>query len=172
MKEPSIEEMRQRIKNISLKYPWLVSFLPEGIIGYAYASKHRERAAYQWDVEVSVYISKRYQGCGIGSSLYDVLFKILKDLGYYNAYAGITLPNPASVALHEKMGFTKIGVFKEVGYKLAAWHDVGWWQLFLQKKEAEPKNPIEFQSWEKEREKSDFERYGIAYGTYRNTPNS
>jgi L-amino acid N-acyltransferase YncA len=147
VKEPSIEEMAQRIHNISLKYPWLIYSMSERILGYAYASKHRERAAYQWSVEVSVYIDPNYQRHGIASMLYTTLFRILLDQNFYNAYAGITLPNPASVTLHEKMGFKPIGVFREVGYKLDAWHDVGWWHLSLQEKNDQPDLPIEFSTW-------------------------
>jgi len=148
--EPSVEEVRRRITDISAKYPWFVCCLPEGIAGYAYATRHRERAAYQWDVEVSVYVRTEHHHRGLGSRLYNVVFEVLKTLGYYNAYAGISLPNPASVAFHEKMGFRKIGVFEGAGYKFDAWHDVGWWQLALREKGDRPAPPVDFQTWVKD----------------------
>jgi phosphinothricin acetyltransferase len=163
VKEPSLEEMAQRITNNSLKYPWLICSMSEKIIGYAYASKHREREAYQWSVEVSVYIDGKCQRNGIASMLYDSLFKILIDQNYYNAYAGITLPNPASVAFHEKKGFNRIGIFRGVGYKLNCWHDVGWWYLSLQEKHAQPDNPIDFKPWVQHRGRQALSKYGVVY---------
>jgi L-amino acid N-acyltransferase YncA len=147
LNEPSVDEVRRRIADISTRYPWFVCCLPEGIAGYAYATRHRERAAYQWDVEVSAYVRTDHHHRGIGSGLYSVLFKVLKGLGYYNAFAGISLPNAASVAFHEKMGFQKIGVFKDAGYKFDAWHDVGWWQLALREKGDRPTPPADFETW-------------------------
>jgi L-amino acid N-acyltransferase YncA len=165
--EPSVEEMARRIHNITQQYPWLVCSISGEIVGYAYASKHRERAAYQWSVEVSVYVDSRFQRHGIASMLYNLLFKILIDQNYYNAYAGITLPNPASVALHEKMGFNKIGVFKGIGYKLNGWHDVGWWHLPLQEKIVHPHNPIDFRIWIQQRGERVLPDYGVVVDDYR-----
>ncbi|HZS45527.1 MAG TPA: arsinothricin resistance N-acetyltransferase ArsN1 family B [Blastocatellia bacterium] len=127
---PSEQEMRTRITETMIDYPWLVC---EGdrILGYAYASKHRVRPAYKWSVDVSVYAHQPAQRRGIGRALYTALFQMIKLQGYCNAFAGITLPNPASVGLHESLGFTLIGIYKSVGYKLGSWHDVGWWQLRL-----------------------------------------
>jgi L-amino acid N-acyltransferase YncA len=102
------------------------------VLGYAYASAHRTRAAYQWSVDVSVYVQAQVQRSGVGCALYSSLFKLLTLQGFYNAYAGITLPNPGSVGLHESLGFRPVGMYRAVGYKLGAWHDVGWWQLTLQ----------------------------------------
>ena len=129
---PSVSEIQQRIATITQKYPWLVYETASGIGGYAYASQHRSRAAYQWSVDVSVYVAESARGQGIGTQLYTVLFKTLKVQGFVQAFAGIALPNPASVALHEKMGFEAIGFYQNVGYKFGAWHDVGWWGLSLQ----------------------------------------
>ena len=98
------------------------------LCGYAYATPHRAREAYRYSVETSVYIDDVYRGKGIGRSLYEALFSSLNTLGYHNAYAGITVPNPASIALHKSLGFEPVGVFREVGYKLDKWHDVSWWQ--------------------------------------------
>lgn len=118
LNEPSVEEVRRRMTDISERYPLFVYCLPEGIAGYAYATRYRERAACQWDVEVSAYVRTDHHHCGAGSGLYNVPFKVLKGLGYCNAYAGISMPNSSSVAFHEKMGFKKIGVFKDAGYKM------------------------------------------------------
>jgi phosphinothricin acetyltransferase len=101
------------------------------VLGFAYASSHRARSAYQWDVDVSVYIDSDSQRHGIGRALYTALFALLRRLGYFNAYAGISLPNPASVGLHESLGFTPIGIFERTGFKFGQWHDVVWLQLRL-----------------------------------------
>jgi L-amino acid N-acyltransferase YncA len=159
--EPSVEEMTQRIRSVSSKYPWLVCSRSREILGYAYANRHRERAAYQWCVEVSVYVDGAHQRHGIGSVLYDALFRILAAQNFTTAYAGITLPNPASVALHEIKGFTPIGVFKDAGYKLSAWHDVGWWQLSLKQKDPAPAPPVDFPTWVKQGGGRALTEYGV-----------
>ena len=128
---PSVAEMRQRILNTLAHWPWLVCEHDGEVVGYAYAGKHRVRAAYQWSVDVSVYIHERARRYGVGRALYSALLRILVLQGFYNAQAGITLPNAASVGLHEVMGFQPIGVYRKIGYKLGAWHDVKWWQLVL-----------------------------------------
>ena len=138
---PSVEEMEARIRKITAQYPWLVCVRGEEVCGYAYACAHRERAAYRWSVDVAVYIGEGQRRTGIGRALYTALFGILVRQGYYKAYAGITLPNPASVGLHQTMGFTPVGIYRGVGYKLGAWRDVGWWQLALQPECAEPTEP-------------------------------
>jgi phosphinothricin acetyltransferase len=111
--------------------------------GYAYASRHRERAAYQWSVDVSAYVREDARGRGVGKALYGRLFELLKALGYCRAFAGIALPNAASVALHESMGFEALGVYRRVGFKRGAWHDVGWWQKTLQDVD-HPSPPLPF----------------------------
>jgi phosphinothricin acetyltransferase len=128
---PSPEEMGRRIVGTVARYPWLVCERGETVAGYAYASRHRERAAYQWSVDVSVYVDPQHQRLGIGRALYTSLFELLRLQGFGNAYAGITLPNASSVGLHEAMGFLPVGVYHAVGYKLGAWYDVGWWALRL-----------------------------------------
>ncbi len=128
---PTVDEMRQRIVNVLKHWPWLVCEHDGEVLGYVYASEHRPRAAYQWSVDVSVYIHVRVHRSGVGRALYISLFKLLTLQGFYNAYAGITPPNPASVGLHESLGFQPVGVYRAVGYKLGAWHDVGWWELTL-----------------------------------------
>jgi phosphinothricin acetyltransferase len=140
---PDREEMARRITDTIALYPWLVCEIGGRVTGYAYATRHRVRAAYQWSVDASVYVDKNYQRCGIGRGLYTSLFRILAAQGFFNAFAGIALPNPASVALHESVGFTPIGVYQRVGYKLGTWHDVGWWQLRLKADEAAPAEPLD-----------------------------
>lgn len=128
---PSIESFSQRILTNEESYPWLVYESDGFIAGYAYASKHRERAAYQWSVECSVYINDRFQQKGIATKLYHALFRILQFQGCRNVYAGITLPNEKSVHFHEKMGFNRIADYKNIGYKLNRWNTVRWYELQL-----------------------------------------
>lgn len=114
------------------RLPWLVAEDEAGgVVGYAYATRHRDRAAYRWAVDCSVYLQPDRRGHGTGRLLYGTLLPLLRDLGYCRAHAGIALPNPASVALHEACGFKPVGVYQHVGYKFGSWHDVGWWQLSL-----------------------------------------
>jgi phosphinothricin acetyltransferase len=143
---PTVDEMRQRIDTTLERFPWVVCVHQDVLLGYAYASAHRARAAYQWSVDVSVYIHAMSRRSGVGRALYRSLLKLLELQGFYNAYAGITLPNPASVGLHEAMGFRPVGVYQAVGFKLGAWHDVGWWQLSLQERFAAPPLPLDVQT--------------------------
>jgi L-amino acid N-acyltransferase YncA len=135
--------MRRRIGATLVSYPWLVCDLEKRIAGYAYATRHRVRGAYHWSVDTSVHVEAASRRLGVGRGLYLSLFSILAAQGYFNAYAGIALPNPASVALHESVGFEKIGVYRRVGYKLGSWHDVGWWQLILKEHEESPATPLD-----------------------------
>ena len=147
---PDAAEMGRRIAATTAAYPWLVCEQAGEVIDYVYASNHLARAAYQWSVNVSVYIDARLHRSGLGRALYTSLFALLWHQGFYNAYAGITLPNAGSVGLHEAVGFQPIGVYREVGYKFGAWHDVGWWGLELQEKPAvqppAPLSPAELQT--------------------------
>lgn len=142
---PSLPEMQTRIETTTAQYPWLVFEEDAQVAGYAYASPHRTRAAYQWSVDVSAYVHENYRQRGIARTLYAALFKMLQLQGYYNAYAGIALPNAASVRLHEALGFQPIGVYQAVGFKLGAWHDVGWWHLPIQKPLTPPASPQSIQ---------------------------
>jgi L-amino acid N-acyltransferase YncA len=128
---PTASAMQQRIMATLVHWPWLVANRDGRIFGYAYASRHRVRAAYAWSVDASVYVHEECRRAGVGRGLYRSLFSIVGLQGFYNAYAGITLPNASSVGLHETMGFEPVGVYRHVGYKLGVWHDVGWWQLSL-----------------------------------------
>ena len=139
---PDEQEFQHRIKKVIPGHPWLVCENQQQIAGYAYASRHHERAAYQWSVDTSVYVHSDYRRRGIGQALYTSLFRILIAQDYYNAYAGITLPNPGSVGLHESVGFKRLCVYHNVGYKLGSWYDVGWWELSLRPVTgAPPKSP-------------------------------
>jgi phosphinothricin acetyltransferase len=129
---PAVDEMKQRICATLEQYPWLVCDNDSEVMGYAYASAHRSRKAYQWSVDVSAYTHEIYRRQGVGRALYTALFEILRHQGYFNAYAGIALPNAGSIGLHEAMGFQPVGVYKSVGYKFGGWHDVSWHQLTLQ----------------------------------------
>ncbi len=128
---PSVDEMANRIATITRSYPYLVAEQAGRVTGYAYASPHRSRAAYRTSVDVSAYVEAGSRGNGIGRTLYLNLIKKLQDSKYHAAFAGIALPNAASVGLHESVGFHQIGVYREVGFKFGKWHDVGWWQRLI-----------------------------------------
>lgn len=138
---PTTADMQERIRKITAQYPWLVCEIGGQVVGYAYACAHRERAAYRWSVDVAVYIAEGKRRSGIGRALYTSLFKILVLQGYFKAYAGVTLPNPGSVGLHEAVGFKPVGIYRGVGYKSGAWRDVGWWEMSLQPERTEPDEP-------------------------------
>lgn len=138
---PTAAEMGRRIQETLAFYPWLVAELDGGVAGYAYATRHRARSGYQWSAETSVYVRESMRRRGVGRALYAALIRVLTAQGLFNAYAGITLPNPASTALHESVGFRPFAVYRKVGYKLGAWHDVGWWHLVLQPHRPEPPPP-------------------------------
>jgi phosphinothricin acetyltransferase len=124
-------EMGRRIADVTARFPWLV-FEEHGILtGYAYATTWKTRSAYRYSVESTVYVAPGFERRGIGVALYEALIVALRARGVHCVIGGITLPNPASVALHEKVGFAKIGVFAEVGFKLGRWADVGYWVLTL-----------------------------------------
>lgn len=136
---PSEAEMRERIEKTLASLPWLVAANAAGeVAGYAYASRHRERAAYQWSVDVTVYVRDDARGQGVGRALYEHLLPLLAALGYHQAFAGIALPNAGSVALHEAAGFAALGVYRRVGFKLGQWRDVGWWQKALRPMDGAP----------------------------------
>ena len=138
---PDAVETAARIASTLAYAPYLVSEAGGEVLGFAYASKHRERAAYQWSVDVSVYIHERARRQAVGRALYTSLFALLRLQGFYSAHAGISLPNPASVGLHEALGFRPVGVYRSVGFKRGAWHDVGWWQLALRERTGTPDPP-------------------------------
>lgn len=141
LEPPSEEEMRRRIEATLEKRPWLVCAAGGSIAGYAYASAWRERAAYQWTVETTVYVHPDHQRRGVARGLYTALLAALRVQGFATVLAGIALPNPASVGFHESFGFQWIGIYRSVGYKFGAWQDVGWLQLSLRDGREEPVSP-------------------------------
>lgn len=123
---PTFVEFKERIKNTLLEYPYIVCEYKNEILGYAYAHKVWMRAAYQWDVELSVYIDKDYTGNGLGKKLYKILIEILKLQNVVNVYGCVTYPNEKSDKLHESLGFKKVGIFENSGYKFGKWIGVTW----------------------------------------------
>ncbi len=132
-KVPTVSEFADRMMHYISASPWLVAEESEKIIGYAYASPHRGRIAYQWNREVSVYVQRDFHRRGVATTLYARLFDLLRLQGYANALAGITLPNPKSVAFHKNRGFRLVGTYRKIGFKDSQWWDVNWYELFLQK---------------------------------------
>jgi len=135
---PSAAEMAAQIARFSATHPWLVAERGGEVAGYAYACRYMERPGYRWAASVSVYIADGHRGEGLGASLYEALFERLRRQRFQVACAGITLPNAASVALHERLGFARVGVSPRIGWKAGAWRDVSWWQLDLVPPSAEP----------------------------------
>ena len=128
---PSPEELAARMERITRTHPWLVLEDAGRVVGYAYASQHRTRAAYRWAADVAVYVDPVHQRRGAGRRLYTALLELMRAQGLRIACAGITLPNDASVALHRSVGFEPVGTFRAIGWKAGAWRDVSWWQLAL-----------------------------------------
>ena len=128
---PTERDFQRRIENTTHTHPWLVAEDEQDVVGYAYAARHRERASYRWATDVAVYVATTHHRRGIGRTLYETLFSLLVAQGFRIACAGVTLPNEKSVGLHESLGFKPVGVYKNIGYKHGAWHDVGWWQFEL-----------------------------------------
>ena len=139
---PGAAEMERRIATTAERYPWLVAERDGSVAGYAYGTVHRTRRAYRWVVEVTVYVDVRRHRTGVGRGLYQALLPLLARQRLQVAVAGITLPNDASVALHESLGFQPVGIYRDFGYKFGAWHDVGWWQARLAPVTADPQEPL------------------------------
>ncbi len=135
---PDAAAMAARIEATQATHPWLVAVDGGGVRGFAYGCRHRERAAYRWAADVSVYVDAPARRGGVGRALYAELLDRLRAAGLHTVCAGITLPNPASVALHESFGFEPVGVYRRIGWKDGAWRDVGWWQLQLAPPSAGP----------------------------------
>ena len=136
---PSLTEMQERLAGSLETHDWLVLDGPHGVVGFAYGSQYRSRAAYRWACEVSVYVDAGRQRAGVGRLLYEELFASLVDRGYLTALAGMTLPNAASEGLHRALGFEPVGTWRRIGWKFGAWHDVLWMQRHL----ASPTGPPE-----------------------------
>jgi phosphinothricin acetyltransferase len=147
VRAPERSEFADRIRIISRNHPWLVAEIGGDVVGYAYASQHRERAAYRWAADVTVYVAASRHRRGIGRGLYGTLLPLLARQGIYVACAGITLPNDASVGLHESLGFAPIGIYRDIAFKHGCWRSVGWWQVALREHgpleaPAEPGPPV------------------------------
>jgi len=125
---PDAAEMVRRVGYVTERTPWLVCEHRGVVAGYAYAGRHRERAAYDWSVEVSAYVGAEHHRAGVARALYTSLFAALAVQGFHNAYAGVALPNDASIAFHKAMGFTPVGTYRQVGYKAGLWRDVSWFE--------------------------------------------
>jgi len=141
---PDEDEMARRIERTLPRFPWLAAIDANGVLGYAYATPHRGRSAYRWCVEVSAYVHERARRRGAGRALYGTLLAILERQGFRHAYAGIALPNEASVRLHESVGFRPVGVYRRIGFKAGAWHDVGWWERDVAPVDGAPEEPVPF----------------------------
>lgn len=139
---PDEREMQRRIEGTLAAYPWLVCEARGDVVGYAYAGQHGARAGYRWSVDSSVYVHSSFHRRGVGRGLYTSLFRILAAQRFVSLYAGITLPNAGSVAIHESFGFHPVGVYRNAGYKQGTWYDVGWWQRALQAPAATPPLPL------------------------------
>ena len=142
---PSLPEFCERIRTTVERMPWLVCDNDGEIAGYAYASPFRTRAGYRWACELTIYVHPGYHRCGIGRALYTSLFRCLALQGYCVAVATITIPNPASIALHESMGMRRVGTYERVGYKHGQWFDDGVWQIELLRMPANPDPPVRWQ---------------------------
>lgn len=138
---PTVDEMAERIAKARSTHAWLVLEDEGQVVGYAYAGPMKPRPAYRWSCEVSVYVAPNRHRTGAGRTLYNALFDRLTQRGYRTAIAGVTLPNPASEALHKSLGFEPIGIYRNIGWKLGSWHDVAWSQRPLAKYPDPPEEP-------------------------------
>lgn len=138
---PTIEEFQKRMEQIQTQFPWLVCEIDGVVAGYAYGSKHAQRAAYRWSADLSVYIDERYHRRHIAAALYAALYAMLRAQGYYTVYAGVSTPNPNSEAFHLAQGFTVVGVYPNVGYKLGTWCTLTWYGLTLREYGVSPQEP-------------------------------
>ncbi len=141
---PSLQEWERRINAYTKDCPWLVCEHRGRIIGYAYASKHRDRTAYAWSADAAIYLSETFHGRGVAAALYETLFVLLKLQGYVNVLAGITIPNNKSENFHLKMGFQEVGIYRKIGYKFGTWHDTRWLQHVLAEHPSNPEKPKSF----------------------------
>ncbi len=138
---PDAAEMAARIAKTMPRYPWLVCDIQGRVAGYAYASPFRRRRAYQWTAETTVYVHPDYKRRGVSRALYTSLIEVLREQGFCNAIGVIALPNDASIRAHEAVGYRKVGVLENMGYKAGAWHHTGWWQLKLAPVPDRPQRP-------------------------------
>jgi phosphinothricin acetyltransferase len=144
---PSREAFWSRVSKTLERFPWIVLERDGLICGYAYASAHRSRKAYQWATESSVYVAPEARRQGVARTLYEALFGLLAAQGFVTVYSGITMPNDASVAFHQSMGFVHVGTYHNVGFKCGQWHDVSWLEKELQTLPKEPVEPVSLADW-------------------------
>ena len=135
---PTQAEFTERISSVAREFPYLVYTIDETIVAYAYAHRHMERAAYQWNATLSVYVDSGYQRRGIGKQLYACLMEILKLQNIHNVYGIVKTPNPNSEKLHECFGFRRIGIYRQTGFKQGVWHDVTWFEKSIRGHETNP----------------------------------
>ena len=138
---PTVDEMARRVAETTAIYPWLVCEQGDNILGYAYAGRHSERAGYLWSVATAIYIDATRRRAGVGRALYTALLGVLRAQGFASAFAGTTLPNPASIGLHRAMGFEPVGVYRDVGHVGGTWFDTAWWQVSLRGRMVDPQPP-------------------------------
>ena len=129
---PSLEEFANRLNTISASFPYIVAIQEGQIIAYAYAGRYKDRKAYDWVCELSIYVDENQRHHGVGSQLYMKLMELLKGLNYQRAYACITYPNYASISFHQRLGFNLLGIFEKSGYKFEQWHGIAWMDKVLQ----------------------------------------
>ncbi len=141
---PSEAELADRIESTLETHPWLVCEYDGEVVGYAYAGALRKRRAYEWIVELSVYVADDARRAGVGQALYESLFVVLDRQGVFEAYAVTTLPNPATVRFHDRLGFERVAEFPAMGYTQDEWHDVCWWRRSIGEKPADPDRPTPF----------------------------
>jgi L-amino acid N-acyltransferase YncA len=139
---PTIPEFLERVRTTSATHPWLLLEDAGRVVGYAYGAPHRTRASYRWAADVTVYVAPSHHRHGVGRRLYSELIQRLRHQGLRVACAGITLPNDASIGLHRTLGFEPVGVYRRIGWKHGAWHDVSWWQLELAPGAGAPGEPL------------------------------
>lgn len=141
---PASSDFKERIHSISSKYPYFVAILDKKIVGYAYATAFKGRAAYDWSVETSIYVDESFQGNGIGHVLYAALENALKKQHVRNVCACIVYPNPPSIAFHESFGYQTVAHFHKSGYKFDTWHDMIWMEKFINKHSAHPESFVPY----------------------------
>lgn len=156
---PELDAFARRLAGISSRYPYIVAEESGGIMGYAYAAEQHERAAYQWNASLSVYLAPEARGRGLGTRLYRALMELLAQLGYRNFYGLVTLPNEASMKLHRKMGFSELCVLRRTGYKFGKWHDVAWVEKAAGSFEDVPQKPLNINELEDGEVRRVLERY-------------
>ena len=162
---PSLEDFRARMESTLKDYPWIVCYDENGeILGYTYASRHQQRSAYRYSVNLSIYVNPRHHRNHVATDLYRCLFEMLSYQGYKNAFAAVIIPNPQSAAFHHSLGFRPVAVFSKVTYKLGRWNDMEWFQYVLSERVKQPAPILSFSEIKDSREILDIlEKYNSRY---------